>query len=196
MPTGYTADIKDGISFKQFTLNCAKAFGACVSMRDLPSGTPIPEEFEASSYHAEKLAEARIALTTYENMSEYDAASEARNEYADAELNRTRRLQENLNQLESYRGMLDQVRAWIAPTKEHDGLKEFMVKQITESIEWDDSTKYLSVPTPVVSVTDWLEAKKAAALKDIEYHKEKNAEELQRTAERNLWVRQLRESLK
>ena len=24
MPTGYTADIKDGISFEQFVLNCAK----------------------------------------------------------------------------------------------------------------------------------------------------------------------------
>lgn len=196
MPTGYTADIKDGISFEQFVLNCAKGFGACISMRDLPSDTPIPEEFQPSSYHAGKLAEARIALSTYESMSDDDAAREARNEYADAELSRTRRLQENLNQLESYRGMLEHVRMWSAPSEEHEGLKEFMLKQITESIEWDDSTKYLSTPTPAVSVTDGLEAKKAAALKDIEYHKDENVKELQRTAERNRWVRQLRESLK
>lgn len=195
MPTGYTADIKDGISFEQFTLNCAKAFGACVSMRDLPSGTPIPEEFEPSSYHAEKLAEARESLLTYESMGYGEASRKCAFEYQADEDNRRRRLQENINQLQSYRDMLDQVRTWVAPTKEHDGLKEFMSKQITESIAWDDSTKYLSEPTKMLSTDDWLEAKKAKALKEIEYHKEENAKELQRTYERNLWLRQLRDSL-
>jgi hypothetical protein len=196
MPTGYTADIKDGISFEQFAMNCAKAFGACISMRDLPSDAPIPEEFEPASYHVNQLAAARLELALYESMTEADASVKCMFEYDTTEANRKQRLQENRNTLESYQGMLDQVRMWSVPSEEHEGLKEFMLQQITDSIKFDDSTKYLSEPTPIQSVTDWLEAKKAKALKDIEYHKEKNAEELKRTAERNLWVRQLRESLK
>lgn len=195
MPTGYTADIKDGISFEQFAMGCARGFGACISMRDLPSDTPIPEEFDASSYHAEKLAEARLTLALYEDMSPEAADMECMDEYSHEERNRKKRLQENHNTLQAYRGMLEQVRTWVAPSKEHKGLKEFMIKQLEESLQWDDSTKYLSEPTPLLSTTDWREAKKAKALKDIEYHKEGNAKELQRTAERNQWVRQLRESL-
>ena len=35
MPTGYTADIKDGIDFKTYAMNCARAFGARVMLREL-----------------------------------------------------------------------------------------------------------------------------------------------------------------
>lgn len=45
MPTGYTAAIKYGITFKEFALDCARNFGACISMRDEPRETPIPDEF-------------------------------------------------------------------------------------------------------------------------------------------------------
>lgn len=196
MPTGYTDTVKDGISFEQFALGCAKAFGACISMRDLPSHAPIPEEFEASTYHAKKLAEARETLLAYEGMSIQEASQASRIEYREAEKNRKHRLQENLNQLECYRGMLEQVHTWTAPSEEHNGLKEFMLKQLRDSLAFDDSTKYLSEPTPLLSAADWLGGKKSQAIKDIEYHKQHDADEIKRTAERNLWVRQLRESLK
>lgn len=54
MPTGYTADIKDGISFETYAMNCARAFGACVSLRDKPSGGKvIPDAFEPSDLDVE-----------------------------------------------------------------------------------------------------------------------------------------------
>jgi hypothetical protein len=46
MPTGYTAPIADGMTFEQFALGCARAFGALVTMRDEPSDAPIPERLE------------------------------------------------------------------------------------------------------------------------------------------------------
>lgn len=144
MPTGYTADIKDGISFEQFVMNCANAFGACISMRDLPSDTPVPGEFEPSSYHAEQLTAARFRLAFYENMPKADAVVTCMFEYDNAEAARKQHLQENLNTLESYRGMLSRVRTWPAPSKEHEGLKEFMIEQIVASIESDDYQKYLT----------------------------------------------------
>ena len=43
MPTGYTAKIVDGQSFPDYVKTCLRAMGVCVSMRDLPMDTPIPE---------------------------------------------------------------------------------------------------------------------------------------------------------
>lgn len=196
MPTGYTADIKDGISFEQFALNCARAFGALLPMRDLPSSAEIPERFEASPYHLDKLTEARNILRWYEGFSEDEARSGAANEYEQGEHNRKRRLCENQNVLECYEAMLRQVQGWEPPSGDHAELKSFMVKQIEESIKWDDSSEYLSKPTAQLSATEWLESKKAEVLRDIEYHKAQWAAEVERTEKRNTWLKQLRDSLK
>lgn len=53
MPTGYTANIKNGITFEEFALDCARNFGALIIMRDEPKDAPIPEQFEASKHHEE-----------------------------------------------------------------------------------------------------------------------------------------------
>ena len=37
MPTGYTDKIKDGITFKEYAMGCARAFGALITMRDNPA---------------------------------------------------------------------------------------------------------------------------------------------------------------
>lgn len=52
MPTGYTAGVKDGTvtDFKAFVMQCARAFGALIDMRDDPSDVPIPKSFAPSSY--------------------------------------------------------------------------------------------------------------------------------------------------
>lgn len=195
MPTGYTADIKDGISFEEFVLNCAKAFGACISMRDLPSGTPIPQKFQPSLYNATALAKAQEELRRLEDMPEAEAIALRTAEYQEEERSRLKRLEENKKQLEAYRAMLDKVKAWTPPSTEHLELKSFMVKQLEESIKFDDMTKYYSEPTLLLRIHDYMKAKEDKAKADIKYHQEKHAEELQRTEERNLWISQLRESL-
>lgn len=72
MPTGYTANVHDGITFEQFVWQCARGMGALVTMRDEPTGAPIPERFEPSDYNAKRLQEAkdelvrlRAAVSTY-----------------------------------------------------------------------------------------------------------------------------------
>lgn len=51
MPTGYTADVQSGkvTDFAEYAMNCARAFGALVLMRDDPSDADIPERFELLS---------------------------------------------------------------------------------------------------------------------------------------------------
>ena len=71
MPTGYTAVIQDNldISMKDFALVCARAFGACVMMRDEPFDTPIPEEFVPDTYHTDKLKQFTDELNHLETAS-------------------------------------------------------------------------------------------------------------------------------
>jgi hypothetical protein len=196
MPTGYTESIKDGITFQTFALNCARGFGACIALRDEPGGgEQIPEEMQPSDYHFKALATARSALATFESMTSMECGFKAAAEHKDAETYRLERIKENADLLQKYTEMLVCAKAWTAPTENHNGLKEFMVKQIEESIKWDCDTDFMSKPVEQLSGADWLEKAKSRAITDIEYHKTKWAEELQRTAERNAWVSNLRNSL-
>ena len=67
MATGYTHSIKNDITFEQFALLCARAFGACIEMRDDPTDKPIPKKFKVDSYHAKELKEAKTKLKTLTN---------------------------------------------------------------------------------------------------------------------------------
>ena len=61
MTTGYTDAVGKGeiTEFKDYALLCARAFGACVSMRDEPLDAEIPEEFKPNDYHEKSLQKAR-----------------------------------------------------------------------------------------------------------------------------------------
>lgn len=74
MPTGYTANVPDGITFEQFVWQCARGMGALVMMRDEPTGAPIPERFEPSDYNAKR----EIAYHTKAHQEEVER-TEARN---------------------------------------------------------------------------------------------------------------------
>ena len=71
MPTGYTADVADGkiTEFTEYALQCARAFGACIMLRDDPVSSEIPE-FEPSDYSAKELAEAEKDLSQFLAMNE------------------------------------------------------------------------------------------------------------------------------
>ena len=58
MPSGYTENIYYGkeVTFKDFALGCARAFGACVMQRDDPADVK-PKIMPEESYHTEKLKE-------------------------------------------------------------------------------------------------------------------------------------------
>ena len=60
MPTGYTATlVEHGQTFPEFAMQCAKAFGACITLRDEPFDAPIPTKFKASTWHTKQQAKAR-----------------------------------------------------------------------------------------------------------------------------------------
>ena len=57
MPTGYTAMLTEEkeITFEDFALKCARAFGALIEMRDESLDAKIPEEFKVTEYHTVEL---------------------------------------------------------------------------------------------------------------------------------------------
>lgn len=195
MPTGYTADIPKGITFQQYAMNCARAFGALILMRDEPSDAPIPDEFAPSDFHLKRIETLDAELRRIMAMSDDDCESEALKEYKEAEARRLERLAENTAMLQSYRSMLEEVKAWEPPSDDHVEMKSFMIDQIVKSIEWDDSSDYLQAAHVRHSGFTWKTQRIKTLAEDIERSLSEQAKEEERTAGRNRWVKQLRESL-
>lgn len=195
MPTGYTAAIADGISFEQFAWNCARNFGALITMRDDPADAPVPQKFEPSSFYKEWLDNAKAELDRLDRMTLEEAAAAEKAEREKKAAYRDKRIKE-CNELRSkYEAMLGKVRAWVPPSPDHVNMKSFMEQQIAESIRFDCNTTYLDNVPPVVCAADWLANAKAEAARKVANYSEEWAKELDRVASRNRWVEQLRASI-
>jgi hypothetical protein len=196
MPTGYTADIQDGISFRTFAMNCARAFGACVMLRDAPGGgDQIPEAFEPSDYNAKALDKAKADLAALSDMPSKALQRAADKAFDDEETARLQHIQEKRDARRKYEEMLSQVDAWKPPTPDHIGLQAFMREQIVQSIDFDCDEKYYSTPVVRLTGAQWANARRVQLLRDIAHHAKGHAEEVERTNTRNEWVRQLRQAL-
>ena len=196
MPTGYTHPVQTGEvkDFPTFAMQCARAFGALVMMRDDPHDAPIPDEFQPSDYHTTEREKANARLMELRAMTpdQIQAAHRVQwdKDYRHAEDYKA----EKVLQEERYRAMLAKVEAWTPPSPDHDGLKRFMREQLVTSIDFDCGGSYL----PDIATADpyeWWGGEVKKAQRDIEYHTEEDAKERKRTDGRNRWVRLLRESL-
>lgn len=196
MPTGYTAKIADGIDFRTYAMDCARAFGACVTLRDeAGGGDMIPEMFEPSNWHRERLREALAEHARLAALSAAEVEAAAAQAWSEAEAGRLKRLAEKRDLRAKYEAMLAQVNDWTPPTEEHAQLRDFMRDQITESIEFDCGGNYDAEPEPQLSGEEWRAKMIDKANWDISYHTKADAGERERAASRTAWVRALRASL-
>ena len=177
-------------------MNCARAFGACVSLREEPGGgESIPDEFTPSDYHVKAGQKAREDLAALLAMTPEQRERSAASAWDDAETARLMRLEEKRKQREAYEAMLVKVNAWSPPTPEHACLHEFMRTQIEQSIDFDCRGDYDKTPTPRLTGEQWAAQEAERLSRDIAYHKKGHAEEVARAADRTAWVKALRESL-
>lgn len=191
MATGYTSDLPR--TFPEFALRCARAFGALVEMREEPLDTPIPDEFLPNNYHLEAITKAEKRLAELEKWSDQRAEREAKKAYDEEARSRKECGEKNERTGRSYIAMLKQVGKWVPPTKDHEGLKSFMVEQLADSIELD----CLHTPTMPqrFSGKQYRAQLIKSARRDIAYHTKNHKEEVRRAHERSEWVRALRQSL-
>jgi len=196
MPTGYTACIGDGVSFEEFVLGCARAFGACVTMRDDPSDKPIPDRFEPSDYYSKGIVRANDRIEELKKMSTAEAEAGARAEYEKELQDKEEGIRRDNELRSKYAAMLSKVEAWRPPTTDHKELKKFMIDQIEGSIDFDCGGDYWVKKSPVLlSAQRWLEKELTKAMKDLAYYTKENIKENERVEGRNAWVKALRDSL-
>lgn len=204
MPTGYTAAIidGDGISFPDFVLYCARAFGAMVMLRDSDQSLEATKRYietgeyaEPSDYNRKALAKHRAEIEQLEAMSDEDAVTAAVDEYMEAKRAEAKDKASRLLKRARYTEMLRAVRAWKPPTKEHVGLKEFMEKQIAESIDFDCRDWDYPLPPEPTDALAWRAEKIAKEYEQIAYHVREIEKERERNAGRVAWVTALIESL-
>jgi hypothetical protein len=198
MPTRYTAVLGEGkkvVTFREFALNCAHAFGALVLLRDSDPKAEIPR-FEPSDYNSRGLAEAKKKIAEASKWSAAKAQDLADKAYSEAVAEREKTEQKRKGSEMRYRAMLKEVKAWTPPTSEHEGLKKFMVEQLEESIKFDCGPLGEWYPIPKKLTWEQYRAEVIAkAQKDVLYHAAEHAKEVERTNSRNAWVDALKESL-
>lgn len=196
MPTGYTAPVADGkvTDFAEFAWQCARAFGALVMLRD-DSNATIPDEFKPSPYYAESVRKAQAELERVRALTPAEADAEAQREYDDAVARNAQYAAERAETRKRYECMLAEVEAWVPPSPDHVEMKNFMREQLADSIRHDCSDLGLYADVKRKPGKAWHSDKLAAAERDVAYYTRNLAEELERVAGRNRWLRQLRDSL-
>jgi len=197
MPTGYTADIYDGkdIDFKDFAMQCARAFGALITVRDEDKNFEIPEKLEPNTYYKEQIEKAKNKLCLLNTKSTEEIKKDIEVEYQNNLLKKEKGVLENKNLRKRYDNMLEQVEKWKEPSQEHIKFKVFMTNQLKDSIKGDCSSYYEDLEVKKEDCNTYYNRNLEHIEEDIEYYSKQWARELKITKERNLWIKQLRDSL-
>lgn len=199
MPTGYTAGVADGTiaDVAEYLRPMARAFGFMIEMRDEPADAPWPDRFEPSTYNANRLAEAKAALTNLSKMLPDEMEEAAQRQY-DTELAERRKSDAEAKATRArYEAMLARVRAWTPstdPEQAMSNIRKFAIKQLEESISFDCDRSWRE---PVVRQTGavWHAKAVSKAQRDVAYHTEEAAKEVERTNARNACLAAFRAEL-
>ena len=192
MPTGYTCDVENGkvATLEEFALTCARAFGACIMMKEDPQDKPIPDSFDPNvEYHDTAIASAEAVLDEIKKITPKKAERLAKKAYNDELKDYRKRREQREEENKRYQDMITLVRAW-NPHQDCQSLKEFMIDQLEMSVhDW-------SPDAPVLyRGQSYLLKREDRAKRDIEYHTKARLEEIGRTEKRNQWIANLRASL-
>jgi len=193
MPTGYTHEIEKGIAFRDFVINCARAFGALVELRDSPNA-PIPTEFKPNDYHKRELESSKIKLAKTKKIILKEAKEFAKQDYDKAMTYYINSLNEKKSLEQKYLAMLENVKNWQPPTLDHNGLKKFMTEQIQESMKHDCNTEYCHKPI-LVTPKKWIKNKIESYTDNIKYHSKHWSKEVKRCHSSTKWLQELFASL-
>lgn len=195
MPTGYTASVADGTTtLRAFALQCARAFGATVTMRDDPMSTEIPERFEPSGFYRGKMEQTLARLRHLQTLSPIEAQREMQQQHSTAMARWREQSWDDARQRVRYLAMIDAVCDWEPPTPDHRGLRSFMLQQLDESLKFDCGGEHLRMPR-LQRWPEWLAEQIAKAGRDVDYYAEHQVAENLRATTRTAWVRELRASL-
>lgn len=188
--------MREGQSFEEFAMQCARNFGACVTMRDDPMDAKIPTAFKPSNYFDKRLDNAKRTVRRLEAMSKVEREKFGEKEKAKSIAAYRKMLREDREENARLVEMQSQVEKWNPPTADHIGLRVFMLEQIKVSM---NDTAYfegeLSKEEQRPAIDFWVQAL-SWTKRDVEFTKEERRKEIERCNGRTNWVQTLRNSLK
>lgn len=199
---GYTGIFEDNeVTFEEFVWRCARAFGPLVHMRDhgfdVPIELPDVKEWSGSKYHIESLERAKKDLAKYQSLSVAAIQKEIDQEYS--------RMQKDafdaIAKKKALRIKVERVyvkaKNWNPPSSDHNGLKEFMVKELEYVLEHDCDTKYYDeqLAEPKKTTAEWLKDRLEWAQRDIDYHTKHLAEDTEGINSARKWIQDLQASV-
>lgn len=199
MPSGYTEKLYNGEqSFTDFVLRAARGMGAAIHQRD--DGEGYITHRTASDYHTEALEKANTEMIELDNRSHeewVEAWRTKKQEIADYE---REYIEKRKAMQDRYLSMLGEVALWQPPTEEHEGLKQFMIDQLKQSLDFDTYYGRESRPayhddTADGDVDDYMDRVYAQLERNIQYHLSEQVKEEERVRSQNEWVDQLALSL-
>jgi len=192
MPTGYTCNIQDGTmtELKDYMLGCSRNFGALIHMREDNSNNEIRHR-ECSDYHLKQLNRTKDDYENFKKLTDEKIQITLDKNYEniiEEHKNSLKRFEEGKQR---YLDMLTKVKTWNSPTEEHNKLKEFAIKQIEDSLDFDysDSLRSYYLVDPIKDTVEaYKQFKLKSYLKDTEYHSKGYKEEIEGVQKVNTWI--------
>lgn len=193
MPTGYTTSIYNGkkVSFRDFALSCARAFGAAIHQRDDNASDQIKLR-ELDGYHSKELEKLEKQGRPNPSKAEFIEQKKAEIKEHKKTISKAKKLKQ------SYENMLEQTRKWQPPTPEHERLKEFMIEQLESSIQNDCPIDYYETKIKQTESMTYKEYIKILCEKydwSLSYHTKGIEKEKQSVERANAWITSLHKSL-
>ena len=185
MPTGYTYKVAEGeiTTVKDYALECASAF--LPSMRDKNIGAAIPMEIPIEPYYFDRVVEINKQMQEIYNS---DCIVEAAEDFSTQYVAWKKASEEHDATAIRYNTMLQQVQDWTCSV---EGLKEFMLSQLSLAIKHDCGPFYWGMPV-ACTVEEWKRKKLSGLFDQLAYCVEEATKVLKGNEENNKWLRDLR----
>lgn len=182
MATGYTSKLHDGEQeFSEFVLDCARAFGAYLHLRDEPNAV-LSKIDDDTPRRLRALDNAQEEYNEFTALSVDEQKALYKKYVADTTKYNEDSKKKRLEIAERYGKMLAKVIAW-NPPKELENLKEFMKEQLESSIDFDCKP----FESRVLDFGEWLAFTVDSLLRSIEYREKDVEREKKRVAEQHAW---------
>ena len=205
MPTGYTAGIIDGeiTTFEQFAIQCTRAFGATIHMRDNPMDSPY-EPRTPSDYHTNSIQSKRERLEEIESMSDEKIVEDFNTQLGEDLKYHQTKMEEDKRNLEKLNSMLESAKSWVPPTEDHQPFRNFMIEQIESTIKVDGDPSYhvnkmVGIKKQMeegINPKEYREETIQEIKSQISYHETEYQKELVRCKDSNDWMDKFFESIK
>ena len=199
MPTAYTDGVASGeiTSFKEYGMLCARAFGACVTMRDEPLSSDIPE-FKPNRYNASKIKELEEEISELLSMTEEEKKVAFESHKSELIKMFEEKIAEKLEMEQRYKKMLSKAEKFVPPSPDHVEYKKFIINQLKDSIGWDCDTSFYCNEIKnlnSLSAQEWFDEELKDKKESLNFHQQEMQEEYSRVESRNNWVSKLKEAL-